>query len=178
MPVRSRWPHEAYDFTPWLAKSENLDLLGEELGLSLSKVKTEKPVGPYFLDILAEETATGALVAIENQLAWTNIHHLGQLLTYTAGCDTRIAIWVAPEFRYEHAQALDWLNQWTTDEVGFYGVKVESIRQAADSEPEARFRKVVWPGGWNKGGCAISWDLGVLAGVGVMLQGVRGLRSW
>ena len=145
---RTRWPDEALDFTPWLA--ENLARLGDELGLSLEWVATEKPVGPYFLDILAKETATGRLVAIENQLEWTNIHHLGQLLTYATGCDTRIAIWVAPEFCYEHAQALDRLNGWTSGRVRFYGVKIEAVRRTADSRPEPRFRKVVWPGGWNK----------------------------
>ena len=146
--VRTLWDHEAYDFTPWLAK--NLSLLGEELGLSLSNPKIEVQVGSYYLDILADETDTGTKVAIENQLRWTNIHHLGQLLTYAAGCDTRIAIWVAPEFRYEHAQALHWLNQSTVDGISFYGVKIEAIRRTADSDPEGRFRKVVWPGGWNR----------------------------
>ena len=33
--VRSKWPNEAYDFTPWLA--EHLDLLGAELGLTLEE---------------------------------------------------------------------------------------------------------------------------------------------
>ena len=148
--VHELWEHEAYDFTPWLAKPENLDRLGDELGLSLSNARCEVQVGSYYLDILADETDTGTKVAIENQLKGTNIHHLGQLLTYIAGRDTRIGIWVASKFRCEHAQALDWLNRWTADEISFYGVKIEAIRRTADSDTEARFRKVVWPGGWNK----------------------------
>ena len=148
--VHELWKHEAYDFTPWLAKPENLNRLGDELGLSLSNARCEVQVGSYYLDILADETETGTTVAIENQLKRTNIHHLGQLLTYTAGRDTRIGIWVAPKFRYEHAQALDWLNRWTADEISFYGVKIEAIRLTPDSHPEARFRKVVWPDGWNR----------------------------
>ena len=145
---RGLFPHEAHDFTPWLAK--NLHRLGEELGLSLKLKCIEKQVGPYFLDILAEEIGNGRLVAIENQLRWTNIHHLGQLLTYATGCNTQSAIWVATEFRYEHAQALHMLNQWTVDDVSFYGVKIEAVRPTPGSEPEPRFRKVVWPGNWNK----------------------------
>ena len=89
-------------------------------------------------------------VAIENQLEETNLHHLGQLLTYATGCDAPIAIWVAPEFGYEHAQALHLLNEWTNERIRFYGVKVEVIKKAGVLCPEPRFREVVYPGGWNK----------------------------
>ena len=148
--VKRVWKHEAYDFTPWLAEKENLNLLGESLGLSLELVGTEQSVGPYWLDILARETDADVLVAIENQLEWSDTHHLGQLLTYTAGRDTRIGIWVAPEFCYEHAQALHWLNHWTKGDVSFYAVRVEAVRPTSDSDPEAKFHKVVWPGGWDE----------------------------
>ena len=147
---RTRWPDEARDFTPWLAKNENLRLLGEAVDLSLERVATEKPVGRYFLDILAKVPGTNKSVAIENQLEWTDTHHLGQLLTYATGCDTEIAIWIATEFCREHARALHRLNGWTNGKVRFYGVKIETIRQTGQSESKPRFRKVVWPGGWNK----------------------------
>ena len=146
--VRTKWGHEALDFTRWLAG--NLDLLGAELDMKLELVQREKPVGPLSLDILATETDTDTMVAIENQLEWTDNGHLGQLITYAAGCDAHVAIWVAPEFRYEYAQALRRLNEWTRDGIRFYGVKVEVIRRSGNSCPEARFRKVVFPGGWNK----------------------------
>ena len=123
--VRAVWPHEALDFTPWLA--QNLELLGEELGLRLGLVMPEKPVGPFFLDILAKDTDTGDLVAIENQLEWTDFNHLGQLLAYATGCDARVAIWVATEFRYELAEALHRLNDWTGNGIRFFGVKVEDL---------------------------------------------------
>ncbi len=146
--VRTKWPHEGLDFTPWLA--DNLHLLGDALGMNLELVQTELPVGPYYLDILARETDEDVKVAIENQLDETNLHHLGQLLTYATGCDAHIAIWVAPEFGYEHAQALHRLNEWTTGRVRFYGVKVEVVKKAGSTCPEPKFRKVVYPGGWNK----------------------------
>lgn len=148
---RVRWPDEARDFTPWLAEKENLKLLGDEVGLSLEWVATEKPVGRYFLDILAKVPGTDKLVAIENQLEWSDTHHLGQLLTYATGCDTKIAIWVATGFCHEHAQALHRLNGWTSGNVSFYGVLIETVHEAGGSEPEPRFRKVVGPDGWNKG---------------------------
>ena len=145
--VRTKWPNEALDFTPWLA--ENLDLLGEELGIRLELVQQEKAVGPMSLDILARDTVTKELVAIENQLEWTDTHHLGQLLTYATGCDARVAIWVATEFRHEYATALHKLNEWTNDKTKFYGVKIELVRKTDNAPAEPRFRKVVYPGGWD-----------------------------
>ena len=145
--VHTMWQHEAHDFTPWLAK--NPHMLGDAIGLKLECAQTEAPVGPYFLDIKAKETGGGAIVAIENQLEVTDLHHLGQLLTYATGCEARIAVWVAPYFGYEHAHALHRLNEWTKDSIRFYGVKVEVVKQAG-SDPAPRFRKVVHPGCWNK----------------------------
>ena len=146
--VRDKWEHEAHNFTPWLA--ENLHRLGDELDMNLEAVQTEVPVGPYFLDILAKDADEDVLVAIENQLEETDLHHLGQLLTYATGCDAQVAVWVAPEFCYEHAQALHRLNKWTKENIRFYGVKVEVFKKAGGEHLEARFRKVVYPGGWNK----------------------------
>ena len=145
--VRTKWPNEALDFTPWLA--DNLHLLGEELGMKLELVQQEKSVGPMSLDILAKDTVTGDLVAIENQLEWTDTHHLGQMLTYATGCDACVAIWVATEFRHEYATALHKLNEWTSDRNRFYGVKIELVRKPGSSHSEPRFRKVVYPGGWE-----------------------------
>ena len=146
--VRAKWPDEARNFTPWLAR--NLDLLGAEIGLDLELVREEKAVGPLSLDILARESETGANVAIENQLEWSDVDHFGRLLVYAAGCDARVAIWVAPEFRYEYAETMHRLNQWTGNNIQFYCVKVEAFKPTPDSEIEGRFRKVVYPGVWDK----------------------------
>ena len=145
--VRAKWKDEARNFTPCLA--QNIHLLGDALGMKLETIKTEVPVGPYFLDILARDADNGVKVAIENQLEETDLHHLGQLLTYATGCDAQVAVWVAPEFVYEHAQALHRLNEWTKENIRFFGVKVEVFKKAGgDLEP--RFRKVVCPGRWNE----------------------------
>ena len=145
--VHTIFKHEALDFTPWLA--ENLHMLGDTIELKLELVQTEAPVGPYFLDILARDADDGTKVAIENQLEMTDMSHLGQLLTYATGCKAQIAVWVAPDFGYEHAQALHRLNKWTNGSIRFYGVKVEVVKQAGGA-PAPRFRKVVYPGGWCK----------------------------
>ena len=145
--VRTMWEDEALDFTPWLA--ENLHMLGDAIGMRLEPDKTEAPVGPYSLDILARDADDGAIVAIENQLEMTDMGHLGQLLTYATGYEAHVAIWVAPAFGYEHARALHRLNEWTKDSIRFYGVKIEVIKQAG-GDPSPRFRTVVCPGGWNE----------------------------
>ena len=146
--VRTMWKDEARDFTPWLA--ENINVLGDALGMKLETVQMELPIGRYFLDIEAKETDEGVKVAIENQLEETDLLHLGQLLTYATGCGAGIAIWVAPEFGYELARALHKLNEWTYDRIRFYGVKVEYVRKRGDETAEPRFRVVVSPGEWNK----------------------------
>lgn len=147
--VREVWPHEAHNFTPWLAR--NLGRLGQALHLDLGPSGvTEVSVGRYSLDILAQEAGPeGRKVAIENQLAWTDHTHLGQLLTYAAGHEAQIAIWVASEFHGEHKDAIRWLNRLAPDKVEFYAVKVRAIR-IDDSKPAPILEPVVVPDGWPR----------------------------
>lgn len=145
--VRGIWKHEAHDFTPWLAR--HLDLLGDALGLELDLVRREAAVGPFSLDILAQNRTTGEKVAIENQLEWTDHTHLGQILVYAAGHDARAVIWVTPHFQEEHRAAIDWLNRWTPEEIAFFGVEVSAIR-IGESLPAPVFRPVAFPNDWSK----------------------------
>ncbi len=145
--IRSIWQNEAKDFTPWLA--ENISLLGDSLGMNLETVSQEAAVGNYRLDILARDAGADIHVAIENQLGDTDHGHLGQLLTYTAGYDTKIAIWIAGRFRDEHREALDMLNRRTDENTEFYGVVVE-LWKIGDSNPAAHFEVVSSPNHWRK----------------------------
>ena len=121
--LREMWPNEASDFTPWLA--ENISELGIALGMDLEVETEEAPVGSYSLDVLAHESGTGRPVVIENQLGATEHSHLGQLLTYAAGYDANVIVWIAKEFRDEHRAALDLLNSRTGEDSEFFGVEVE-----------------------------------------------------
>jgi hypothetical protein len=147
MDLRSIWPKESSDFTPWLA--DNLDKLGDSLGLQLELVSQESPVGNFSLDLQARELGTNRPVVIENQLTQTDHDHLGKLLTYAAGTDASFVIWLSQSIREEHHQALEWLNQRTNVETNFFGVVVE-VLQIDDSLPAYRFRSVVTPNGWQK----------------------------
>lgn len=48
--LRNVWLNEASDFTPWLAREENLLVLGDVLGIDLELEAQEKPVGPFRAD--------------------------------------------------------------------------------------------------------------------------------
>lgn len=145
--LREIWPNEAQHFTPWLAK--NLDQLSEALGMDLELQQIEAAVGGYSLDILSTDQNENRPVIIENQLESTDHTHLGQLLTYAAGHDANIVVWLTKEFRDEHRAALDWLNQRTGDDTQFFGVAVE-LWKIGDSLPAPHFRVVASPNEWSK----------------------------
>jgi len=106
--VRTMWPNEARDFTPWLAS--NLSRLGVVLGMDLELTKREADVGDFSLDLLARDLSTNRPVIIENQFGATNHDHFGKLITYAAGIDAAAVIWLAESIRDEHRQAIEWLN--------------------------------------------------------------------
>lgn len=130
--LRTKWISETHEFTPWLV--ENIHVLNEAAGLELEVENTEVAVGPYSADILAKDAGTGKYVIIENQLEKTNHDHLGKAITYASVLDASSIIWIASEFTDEHKKALDWLNDHTNDEVGFYGVRIE-LWQIDSSRP-------------------------------------------
>jgi hypothetical protein len=142
--LRKVWKHEAADFTPWLARKENIAVLGEALGMELEVESTEVAVGPYSADILARDTGNSAYVVIENQLGRTDHDHLGKAITYAAALNAMTIVWIAPEFTDEHRRALDWLNDNSSDNVGFFGVQPE-LWQIDESKPAIRFNVLSRP---------------------------------
>lgn len=150
VPLREAWKHEASDFTPWLAETDNLNALADALGISeLVLVATEHWVGDFKLDILC--TDGDEQVIIENQLEKTNHAHLGQIIAYSAGVNAKKVIWVAESFRAEHAAALQFLNENTTDDLNFFAVEVE-LWKIGDSPLAPKFEVVVKPNEWVKAG--------------------------
>jgi len=147
--LRDVWGHEALDFTEWLAQTDNLDALSEEIGISIKLIKTEANVGRFNVDILAEEEASGRKIIIENQLEDTNHDHLGKIITYAAGYDAEIIIWIVRDFREEHKKAIDWLNEHTDEEVNLFLIKIE-LWQIETSNPAPKFEIIISPNEWAK----------------------------
>jgi hypothetical protein len=147
--LREAWSSESADFTPWLAKEENLKLLGEVIGIELELESQEKDVGPFRADILCKDTATDNWVLIENQLARTDHGHLGQLLTYAAGLDAVSIVWIAEHFTAEHRATLDWLNEHTDDTINLFGLEIE-LWQIGDSPIAPKFNIISQPNDWSR----------------------------
>jgi hypothetical protein len=100
-------------------------------------------------DILCKDLLTDHFVLIENQLERTDHSHLGQLITFSAGLEAVIIIWIAREFTKEHQEALNWLNNITDESIRFFGIEVEAYK-IGDSLPAPNFNIVVKPNGWTK----------------------------
>jgi hypothetical protein len=144
---RSVWRNEAFDFTPWLA--DNLELLGEVLGIDLEIAEREAPVGEFAADIVARDLNRDRIVIIENQLEPTDHSHLGQLITYAAGLDAAVVVWLSRELREEHRQALDWLNRQSGGDTEFFGVVLELVR-IDESRPAVNLRLAAFPNTWSR----------------------------
>jgi len=147
--LKEVWQHEAYDFSKWLVETENLGLLGEEIGLEIKPIQSEAPVGKFSVDILAEEEGSGRKIIIENQLQSTDHDHLGKIITYASGYDAELIIWIVKECREEHQRAVDWLNEHTDEKIGFFLIKME-LWQIDNSLPAPKFVIIVSPNEWAK----------------------------
>ncbi|MFJ5956721.1 DUF4268 domain-containing protein [Paenarthrobacter sp. NPDC092416] len=150
VPLREVWKHEASDFTQWLALPENVDQLAEVVlgGGSLTVIDTEVNVGSYKADILAMDSEE-RIVVIENQLGQTDHDHLGKILTYGAGKQAEVLVWIVKDAREEHENAINWLNEHTDESIHLFLIQIEAWK-IGDSAPAPRFNIIAKPNDWLK----------------------------
>lgn len=141
--VRDHWKHEEQEFTPWLAKEDNIDRLGKAIGIELQVEGIEVAVGPFSADVLAKD-ASGNYVVIENQFGKTDHDHLGKILTYAATLGATVVIWIAEQFTDEHRKTIEWLNERVSDELSLYAIEIE-LWQIDQSRPGLRFNVLSEP---------------------------------
>jgi Domain of unknown function (DUF4268) len=151
VPLRKVWTDEARLFTPWLELEENLELLAESLGLPpLQQKFREHSIGRFAADLICQIGDTADHLLIENQVEMSDHRHLGQLLTYIAGLAAeglrvRYVAWLAEDFRDEHRQAIEWLNQHLDNHVGFFACRIEVWQIGQSEERAPRFDVLVEP---------------------------------
>ncbi|PTW91046.1 uncharacterized protein DUF4268 [Microbacteriaceae bacterium MWH-Ta3] len=145
--IRSVWPDEARDFTPWLLA--NTDELSQALGLDLDLHRAEHAVGNYSLDLIGTIAESEEVVIVENQLEQSDHRHLGQLMTYAGGTNASYIIWISTNFREEHLSAVRWLNDGTVEGIRFFAVEVSAV-QIDDSIAAPHFTVVAQPNEWQK----------------------------
>lgn len=148
--LRTAWPDEAHDFTPWL--SQNLNRLSQAIGIPMELEDTEVAVQEFSADILARNPTDNTLILIENQLEPTDHTHLGQILTYLAGLNAQTIIWIARNFREPHLSAVRWLNTHTSDPFAFFAVQVKVVRIGNDqaSPVSPIFEVLEKPNEWDR----------------------------
>ena len=56
--LREIWKHEQHGFSEWLSQEKNIELLNDEVGLTLTEIKKEVFVGSYRCDLVAIDETT------------------------------------------------------------------------------------------------------------------------
>ncbi|MEB3291219.1 MAG: DUF4268 domain-containing protein [Leptolyngbya sp.] len=122
------WQNAA-DFQQWLAEAENLELLGDALGMALGSWAEDD--GPSDHADLApgygwfQDLETDQLVLVAAYPGASETLQLGEIMAGAALAEASTVVWIAAEFMAEHQQTLDWLNQIGQGKAQFLGVEVE-----------------------------------------------------
>jgi hypothetical protein len=146
--LKSFWGEQLPDLTPWFL--QNIDLLGETLGIDITPLEQEINVDTGAFKVLGTD-ATGRPIVIENRLEATDHNQLGQMIVHASGLDAAVVIWVAPRFHEEFRRGLDWLNDRTDQKVDFFGVEIGLVR-IGRSLPAPVLDVVVQPRNWRTSG--------------------------
>lgn len=147
--LREKWPNEEQDFTPWLA--DNIGYLEDEdiLSMGIEVRETEANIKGYYADIHATDIEGERDIIIENQYGSADYSHLGKAQLYAAGYGADIVVWIAENFDDAHVDTIQWLNERTNNETGFFAIKTE-LYQIEDSDVAISFSVVERPSTWKQ----------------------------
>jgi Domain of unknown function (DUF4268) len=146
--LHSFWGEDLPDLMPWF--SQNLDLLGQTLGIDITPLRREIHIDQGSLHVLGTDPQ-GRLVIVENKLEPTRDNHLGELVISASSLESAAVVWVSPRFPEEHRRTLEWLNDRTDDKVDFFAVEIGLVR-IGRSLPAPVLDVVVQPRGWRQPG--------------------------
>ena len=170
--LRAIWQNESKDFTEWLAKEENINLLAESAGLEMSAEETQSPVGKFHVDILASESGTNRRIIIISNFSQTDDSGLGRLITLAAGKNADIIIWIVRNAQEEHKAAVEWLISRTRRNTGIFLCEVKLFR-IGSSEPAVKFEVISRPNNWAKEVRKISEDFRITLSTEEAIQNSR-----
>jgi len=143
------WQGSKEDFTRWLADPEQMDAMGDALGLELETESAERSLGPFRADLICHDIGDSKLVLIQCDLSETDSQSLGRLVAHAAAVDAERIIWLAGKVTEEHRSAVDWLNRLSLTRVSFFAVELQLYR-IQGSVPAPRFNVVAKPNDWAR----------------------------
>jgi hypothetical protein len=144
--LRSFWGEQLPDLTPWFV--QNVDLLGQTLGIDITPMQRELQVDHGSFNVLGTD-ALGRPIVIENRLEEADHNQLGQLIMHASTLDSAVIVWVSPRFDQESRRTVEWLNDRTDSKVDFFGVELGLVR-IGRSLPAPVLDVVVQPRNWRK----------------------------
>ena len=122
--IKEVFPKEEKDFSPWIV--EHLQDISDIIGYQLSNYITEKNVGRYECDIVADIAhEDDGKVIIENKLGTMDHDHIGKALTYMGYERAKCVVWICDNYYDEHIKAINYLNEITATDYSFYAIKVD-----------------------------------------------------
>ena len=147
--VKSVWPNEEHDFTPWLER-QGLSLLLEKLGIDEIK-ETQREVrcgdgkkSEADLIVTYPDGDEQKTLVIENQYGKSDADHLGRLLMYSANTNASVVVWITEEEKQEYVATINWLNDNCASDLRFYLVRI-SVYTIGDSLPAPMFEILAQP---------------------------------
>lgn len=146
--IRKIWKSEP-EFSAWLASPENMQLLSNAVGIDMLAIEKESAVGNKKADILAKVAGSDWKVIIENQYGTSNHDHLGKLITYTAGKNAQVLIWIVERADNVHKVAVQWINEHTDENINIFLIQIKILR-IGDSVPAPMFTVLEKPKDWPK----------------------------